>query len=273
MKKSLLFFIILIALMGAKIIYDVYALDGKYQSVQAQAEQQKKQNDLLNDQLIALQRQQQQATSPNAENTTTQHIEKDALFWIGQRLNLVEFALQQQQYALSLGLLAQLHQELAHYDLAIALKQSLAQVIEKDQQLIQQAAEDRQAQAQKINQVLQQLDQQLQVQMTQSVSITNQKQSSFWSTWFQLEKVEVVNPQLMQRQWILKEAQSQLFVARQFYLTGAYQDYQQELDRIHQRLKSIPEPTTERLMQQIEELKAMPMPSSPQLNTRALLGN
>ncbi len=62
----------------------------------------------------------------------------DPIFVVKQQLDLIEFMLQQQKFNDALDKLMHLDRNLEQYALAPSLKQSLHQVIQKDQQAIQQ---------------------------------------------------------------------------------------------------------------------------------------
>ncbi len=83
----------------------------------------------------------------------------DPILFIKQQLDLVEFALKQQQYVVATEKLAFLDMQLEKYNLAVALKQSLHQVIARDMQTIQKFVAERNEQQALINRQLQQIDQ------------------------------------------------------------------------------------------------------------------
>lgn len=273
MKKSTLFFLILGTGWGAKLSYDAIQIQARLNMVQTQLSQVETRNANLNDQLVALQRQQKNHQPTNSEILVEQINKTDDTFWIKQHLDLIEFALAQHQYVKSLDLLVKLDQALEHYELSSALKQSLHQVLSKDQQKIQQFSQERQSQQQQIIHLLQQVNQQLQIatQQVPHLNAEHDQNSNFLEKWFKLEKVSNGQPQFMQRPLILKEAQLRLILAQQLFVQGQYIQYQQEMSMIHQLLNIIPEAQSKNLQQQLANIKDVALLPIPKLSTRALI--
>ena len=200
-----------------------------------------------------------------------QHIQP--MDMLAQQLDLVEFALQQQQFHYALEKLSVLANHLTDYALAPALKQSLHQVIQQDQKQIQQFIATRDAQYQQVSQLLQQLDQHLKQQIQQpELNPADVDDRYFWQKWLSIESAKQPATQLMQRQIILKEAQLRLLLARQVFMQGQYVQYQQEVNDIIQLLQQLPDQKAQQLVQQLEKIKSLNIVPTPSLKTRALLG-
>ena len=141
MKKLLTLLLILSALWIVKISFDLYRLSAGQEALGQQQKALEQRNASLNDQLAALNRQLSSPAVPaNVQDAPlaqpTGALQPAAL--IGQQLDLVEFALRQQQYSLALEKLNQLNQNLELYALAPALKASLHQAVGKDRQMVMQ---------------------------------------------------------------------------------------------------------------------------------------
>ncbi|KAB0628340.1 hypothetical protein F7P75_04175 [Acinetobacter gandensis] len=278
MKRLVIVVVIAALLWLFKLSFDVYQMNAKQTELMQQQTQLQQQNAGLNDQLVAMKRQYdgQPVTSSPANPPAMQaddHVGVQPITLIGQRLELVEFALQQQQFGVALEKLNQLDQQLEIFSLAPALRMSLHQVIAKDREMLTQYVVARQTQQNKIKQVLQTLDQALQKEIQQPYQNTpKQKEQSFLSRWIQVEAVERPSVDLLQRGIVLKEIQLRLLLAQQIMLKGQYPEFQQELTEIIQIMQQLPDPHLKQIQQKIVQLKETPVLSVPQLNTRALIG-
>ncbi|MHA3893465.1 hypothetical protein [Acinetobacter sp. GXMZU3951] len=281
MKKFLIFLILLCVAWIAKLSYDLLQFQQAQTEMQQTLQQLENNSANLNDQLVALQRQNptqgssaSSAASTQPEGTASANLLSiDPIVLIRQQLDLVDFALQQQQYHFALEKLSQLNLKIEEYALAPALKQSLHQVIAKDQQLIQQAVQARNDQQQQINQLLQQLDQAL-IQEGQQAQLKPAKAEdrSFWQRWLVVEPATAPATDLMQRAVILKEVQFRLLLARQALNQGQYLEYQKDLTEIMKILAQLPDAQAQKLRKQVEKIKGLSVVPMPILNTRALLG-
>lgn len=283
MKKFLIIVILVCVAWIAKLSYDLFQLNQTQTVMQNTLQQLESNSTSLNDQLVALQRQNPKpseaattASAPAAagEPAANTMLQIDPMALIRQQLDLVGFALQQQQYHYALEKLAQLNLKLEQYALAPALKQSLHQAIAKDQKLIQQTVQARIEQQQQIQQLSQQLDLALTQEIKQGqMRPASAENSSFWQRWFVLQPATQPATQLMQRAIILKEVQLRLLVAREALTQGQYLEYQKDLNEIIQILASLPDAQAQKLRKQVEKIKGFSIIPMPVLNTRALLGS
>lgn len=283
MKKFLIVLILVCVAWIAKLSYDIFQFNQTQVAMQDTLQQLETQSANLNDQIVALQRQTPKSPESNASNVTTTGtgvqastttLQVDPMVLIRQQLDLVDFALQQQQYHFALEKLAQLNINIEQYALAPSLKQSLHQVMGKDQQLIQQTVQARTEQQQQIQQLLQQVD----VVLTSEIKQAQMKPVSegdrpFWQRWFELQPAKQPATQLMQRAIILKEVQLRLLVAREALSRGQYLEYQKDLNEIIQILSALPDAQAQKLRKQVEKIKGFSIIPMPVLNTRALLGS
>ena len=276
MKKLLVLLLILSALWIVKISFDLYRLSAGQEALAQQQKALEQRNASLNDQLAALNRQLSSPAAPaNAQDAPLAQpagaLQPAAL--IGQQLDLVEFALRQQQYSLALEKLNQLNQNLELYALAPALKASLHQAVGKDRQVVMQFINANAEQQGKLAAVLDQLDQGIAQELkAQYAQPAPQPERSFWQRWIQVESVQQPSPLLMQRALILKEAQLRLLLAQQQLHKGQYLAFQQELTEAAQILKPLPDAKARYFVQRLNELKKIPALTAPILNTRALIG-
>lgn len=284
MKKFLIIVILVCVAWIAKLSYDLFQLNQTQTVMQNTLQQLESNSASLNDQLVALQRQNPKqseaaattASAPAAasEPAVNSMLQIDPIVLIRQQLDLVDFALQQQQNHYALEKLAQLNLKLEQYALAPALKQSLHQAIAKDQKLIQQTVQARTEQQQQIQQLSQQLDLALTQEIKQGqMRPASAENSSFWHRWFVLQPATQPATQLMQRAIILKEVQLRLLVAREALTQGQYLEYQKDLNEIVQILASLPDAQAQKLRKQVEKIKGFSIIPMPVLNTRALLGS
>ncbi|MCJ8162549.1 hypothetical protein [Acinetobacter zhairhuonensis] len=284
MKKFLIIVILVCVAWIAKLSYDLFQLTQTQTVMQNTLQQLESNSASLNDQLVALQRQNPNPPEPAAAAESASAaagtpvantmLQIDPMILVRQQLDLVDFALQQQQYHYALEKLAQLNVKLEQYALAPALKQSLHQAIAKDQKLIQQTVQARTEQQQQIQQLSQQLDLVLTQEIKQGqMHPVSAESRSFWQRWFVLQPATQPATQLMQRAIILKEVQLRLLVAREALTQGQYLAYQKDLNEIIQILASLPDAQAQKLRQQVERIKGFSIIPMPVLNTRALLGS
>lgn len=280
MKKILILLLILSLLWIIKLSYDVFNVSAQQTELISSLHRIEQNNANLNDQLVALQRQVKFEAGTVAQGVQAEHDLKaieasniDPVVVIKQQLDLIEFMLKQQKLNEALDKLMNLDRNLEQYTLAPSLKQSLHQVIAKDQQVIQQFASDRVAQQTKVDGLIHQLDQAL----TQEINIpklsSGQPQTKhFWQRWLVIEPAKQPAVALMQRPLILKEAQLRLLLAHQALQQGQYLEYQESLTEIIQLLNQIPDEKSRQLIQNIQKIKGFTIIPTPILNTRALLG-
>lgn len=270
MKKILILATILLFAWLAKLSYDLIQLNQAQTQLQQKLHQAEQQNANLNDRLVALKRNNLQQPPATIPHDDVQEIHPVVL--IQQQLDLIEFALKQQQYAYALEKLSHLDADLKQSSLAESLQAALAAAIIQDRQDIQNFVNAKHAQQQQFNQALQQLDVMLNTEIgQQNLAVPHEKEAAFWQKWFKLEQVEQPSTVFMQRQFVLKEAQLHLLLARQLLLQGQYLAYQQEMNAVISILTALPDQKAKQLIMQIEKAKAIHHLSTPALTTRALL--
>lgn len=277
MKKLLVLLFVLGVLWVVKISFDLHQLSVGQDTLMRQQSALEQRNASLNDQLVAINRQVNDVAPVEGNTTSTNTVSAvgglQPTVLIAQQLDLVEFALQQQQYSFAVDKLNQLNQDVHTYELAPALKASLHQVLTKDQKIVMQFVQANLEQQNKIKAVLDQIDQAIAQEIkTQYTQPEPQPEHSFWRRWIQVESVQQPNAVLMQRAIILKEAQLGLMLAEQQLQKGQYVAFQQELTGVIQTLKQLPDAKTQYFIQRLSELKKIPANTVPALNTRALLG-
>ncbi|WP_111861010.1 hypothetical protein [Acinetobacter sp. CFCC 10889] len=280
MKKFIyLLFFIAMAWLG-KLSYDFYHVSQQLADIQSTLHQSEQKNATLNDQVVALQRDPTAArtapaknapTAPQNKQLITQSIQPSAL--IKQQLELVKFALQQQQFIFALEQLVQLNKNLDQYNLADSLKSSLHQAIQQDMQAIQKFSQMRNEQQEQLNEVLQQLDQAIQAEIQQpNLSPAKQNAQYFWQRWFQVQRVDQSSAALVNRRLILKESQLRIILAQQALLRGEDVEYQNMLNLVIQQLDELPDANSQKFKQQLLKIKQMPILTVPKLNTSTVLG-
>lgn len=272
MKKMTIVMMVLVLGWLSKISYDVLNFNQQQTLVLQQLHQAEKNNANLNDRLVALQRNQENAVPTKIPVAATPENQIHPIVLLQQQLDLIEFALQQQQYAYALEQLSHLELTLSQYTLADSLKQSLKHAITKDRQDIQRFVNERHIQQQQVNQLLLQFDQALAHEgQQQNLSPPVKQSAPFWQKWIQIESVDKPSVLLMQRQFILKEAQLHLLLARQLLLQGHYLIYQQEMTIVITILSQLPDQQARQFLEQIEQSKNLKILPAPHLTTRALL--
>ena len=280
MKKLFVVVVIVAVLWLAKLSFDLFQVNAQQTELMQQQTLLQQRNAGLNDQVVALKRRLSgTATEMAAATTSNTSIAAEAthsiepMMVVGQQLDLVEFAMQQQQFAVALEKLNQLDQQLDQLSLAPALRMSLHQVIQKDRETLKQYVTERQLQSDKVKNTLQSIDQLLEKEILKPYSSKEQQKGlSFWQKWIQVESVEQPSPVLMQRSLVLKEMQLRLILAQQVLNQGQYPQFQQEITEIMQIMQQLPDASLKPIRQRLEQLKDIPVISVPLLNTRALIG-
>lgn len=279
MKKLFIVFFILSLAWIAKLSYDLFGLNSVQTELTQNFKQLQQQNANLNDQLVALKRQVATGQTANPETPNKGTVQdtpradlQDDLPLVEQYLDLVEFALQQQQYAMAMEKLNQLSNQLEHLELAPALLGSLNQAIDKDREVLKQFINNRLVQQNKLKELLQQID----VEMEKEIQVQHHhratSQSSFWQRWIQIESIEKPSAVLMWRNLVLKEAQLRLLIAENSVQQGQQVAFQQALKSVIEVLAQLPDVQSKQWIQRLEQIRAAPQTPTPQLNTRTLIG-
>ncbi|MFN4050679.1 hypothetical protein [Acinetobacter junii] len=276
MRKIAYFILVLGLVWLAKLSYDVAQYSQTIPQLQQQLVQSQQQYSLLNDQLVGLQRQLQDKNTSNTNNKlVTTPITIDGIapaVVIKQKLQLVQFAVDQQQFIFALEQLNQLQQQMAQHQVSPALQHGLIKAIEQDKQNIQQYVLLQTQQRQQFDTLLQYLDQQLQQEM-QKPDIRLQKNSErSWWQWFKFEKVQRTPPDLIQRSILLKEAQLRLLLAEQALHLNQATEYRKSMQEVMLLLEDLPDRSSQQMKLRVEKMLNLPVVPAPKLTTLGLLG-
>lgn len=276
MRKIAYFILVLGLVWLAKLSYDVAQYSQTIPQLQQQLVQSQQQYSLLNDQLVGLQRQLQDKNTSNTNNKlVTTPITIDGIapaVVIKQKLQLVQFAVDQQQFIFALEQLNQLQQQMAQHQVSPALQHGLIKAIEQDKQNIQQYVLLQTQQRQQSDTLLQYLDQQLQQEM-QKPDIRLQKNSErSWWQWFKFEKVQRTPPDLIQRSILLKEAQLRLLLAEQALHLNQATEYRKSMQEVMLLLEDLPDRSSQQMKLRVEKMLNLPVVPAPKLTTLGLLG-
>ncbi len=276
MRKIAYFILVLGLVWLAKLSYDVAQYSQTIPQLQQQLVQSQQQYSLLNDQLVGLQRQLQDKNTSNTNNKlVTTPITIDGIapaVVIKQKLQLVQFAVDQQQFIFALEQLNQLQQQMAQHQVSSALQHGLIKAIEQDKQNIQQYVLLQTQQRQQFDTLLQYLDQQLQQEM-QKPDIRLQKNSErSWWQWFKFEKVQRTPRDLIQRSILLKEAQLRLLLAEQALHLNQAAEYRKSMQEVMLLLEDLPDRSSQQMKLRVEKMLNLPVVPAPKLTTLGLLG-
>ena len=276
MRKIAYFILVLGLVWLAKLSYDVAQYSQTVPQLQQQLVQSQQQYSLLNDQLVGLQRQLQDKNTSNTNNKlVTTPITIDGIapaVVIKQKLQLVQFAVDQQQFIFALEQLNQLQQQMAQHQVSPALQHGLIKAMEQDKQNIQQYVLLQTQQRQQFDTLLQYLDQQLQQEM-QKPDIRLQKNSErSWWQWFKFEKVQRTPPDLIQRSILLKEAQLRLLLAEQALHLNQATEYRKSMQEVMLLLEDLPDRSSQQMKLRVEKMLNLPVIPAPKLTTLGLLG-
>ena len=276
MRKIAYFILVLGLVWLAKLSYDVAQYSQTIPQLQQQLVQSQQQYSLLNDQLVGLQRQLQDKNTSNTNNKlVTTPITIDGIapaVVIKKKLQLVQFAVDQQQFIFALEQLNQLQQQMAQHQVSPALQHGLIKAMEQDKQNIQQYVLLQTQQRQQFDTLLQYLDQQLQQEM-QKPDIRLQKNSErSWWQWFKFEKVQRTPPDLIQRSILLKEAQLRLLLAEQALHLNQATEYRKSMQEVMLLLEDLPDRSSQQMKLRVEKMLNLPVIPAPKLTTLGLLG-
>lgn len=280
MKKIVYLILVFALLWLMKMSYDMYALNQQLDSIVNDLHQSEQKNATFTDQLVALQREVEKSatTVTNASTTTTAQASLpqnglSPIILIKQQLELVQFALQQEQFVYAVEKLNELDYAIEHYALATTLKQSLHQTIAQDKTNIQQLIVAKNQQLEKFDDALLALDYQLALQANNTqLKPTTKNTTYFWQNWISVQRVKQPDVELMNRKMILKEVQNRILSAQQSLLHGQIKDYQQMLHLATQQLDTLPDADSQKIKQHIIRLKQLPIIVAPKLNSLAVIG-
>lgn len=276
--KKFIYVLLLIALGWLmKLSYDFYQISQQLNNIQQNIHKNEQKNANLNDQLVAVQRHsdapEQSVSQQVATPAKAQVVGIQASVLIKQKLELVQFAMQQQQFVYAVEHLTQLSQSLDQYTLADAVKHSLHQSIQQDIQNIQQFMIEKNTQRDQLETVLKQIDQSLMTELKNNQLKPDQaKNEYFWEKWLQVNVVKSELPALANRKFILKETQLRVLLAQQLLLKGQNAEFQVALKQATETLATLPDALSQQLKQQILKLMQSPSLPAPKLNSLAVLG-
>ncbi|EXR32550.1 MULTISPECIES: hypothetical protein [Acinetobacter calcoaceticus/baumannii complex] len=279
MRKLVSIIILLSIAWLAKLSYDMWQISRTVPELQQSLLQSEQQYANLNDQLVALKRQTQTQSSSDVQtapltNHEIIHTGITPTVVIKQKLDLIQFAIDQQQFIFAVDHLTQLQQSLPQYEIAPALQHSLNQAIEQDKQAIQQYVIAQNQRHQLIDDLLQTIDKNIQQALAQPKLEMDQSEAvSWWKKWFRIEKVETPSINLMNRSVVFKEVQLRLLIAEQALNQGKMAEYQNELQSVMQKLNELPDATSQQLKNRIAKVAHLSIVPVPKLSTLGLLGS
>ncbi|MEB5476744.1 hypothetical protein [Acinetobacter pollinis] len=191
---------------------------------------------------------------------------------IQQALELVQFALNQQQRTYALEHLQQLIQSLDRYNISPALKQSLYTSLMTDQQQIEAFDRHQQAQLNYANKLLLQVDQELLELLDKGVeSYQPPQQKSFVEKLISIQPLNQMSTDLVSQRLVVKEIQLRLLLANQQLNMGQYDDYTTSIDEVLLLMKQAPRFNQDTLREQLEIAKKISFDTTPKLHTPTLL--
>ncbi|HDG7211771.1 hypothetical protein C7G91_15110 [Acinetobacter nosocomialis] len=279
MRKLVSIIILLSIAWLTKLSYDMWQISRTVPELQQSLLQSEQQYANLNDQLVALKRQTQTQSSSDVQtapltNHEIIHTGITPTVVIKQKLDLIQFAIDQQQFIYAVDHLTQLQQSLPQYEIAPALQHSLNQAIEQDKQAIQQYVIAQNQRHQLIDDLLQTIDKNIQQALAQPKLEMDQSEAvSWWKKWFRIEKVETPSINLMNRSVVFKEVQLRLLIAEQALNQGKMAEYQNELQSVMQKLNELPDATSQQLKNRIAKVAHLSIVPVPKLSTLGLLGS
>lgn len=279
MKKLSITLFTLLILALLKLSYEVYQLTNLSAQLQSRIDQVELSDNRLNDQLVAIKRNEvvpQSNSSPLSASvdhgdTVVTSINPSVL--IKQKLEFIQFALQQQQWAIALDHLRLLDQNIDGYVMADSLKQSAHEALRLDYQSIQKFVVQKQDQQiqliQALNNIAELVEKQLNVQQ---LDIKDNDVEYFWQKWIQFDRVGDITPHIYERKSVLKEVETQLVFAEQALWLGLHKNYQRHLQRAIHLINQIPDAESKNIQQQLIQLQQMKNLSTPQLKAHAIFG-
>jgi len=231
----------------------------------------------LNDQLVAIQRSNQQVssqTNPPQQNNNQQEIQSEInpIKLVSQKLELIQFALDQHEFVYALEQLNQLDQLVERLALADTLQVSMHRAVEHDQKMIQQYVVAKNIQIAQLGDLLENIDANLKnEQQVQQLTSDNSSQSSWFERVFKVERVDEQMPVLLNRRLVLKEVQLRVLFAQRALQQGQYIDYQNALTSIIDELDQLPDAVAIKIKNKAKHLKQAQLLPVPKLNSKAIL--
>ena len=226
----------------------------------------------LNDQLVAVQ---QKQISPHEAERLKLDSEKesdvdikpyDVNQYVFDRLELIQIALDQQQYNLALQNVHDLRLKLQKTQiLSETLNHALIEALIRDQAKIVIYLQQR-------KEHLQLLQQQL-LDLTQLIVPQNLEQKERkWdiSTWFTVSK-HSNTPDLAQRNLVYKQLQLQLMLAQQALLAGEINLYREQINQVIAQTENYPDLTAQQIIKKLHQVKELNLADLPQMTAIALM--
>lgn len=229
------------------------------------------QNAQLKDKIVALERQKLMTndtvvtTQPQLQQQLNQHIQQ-----LKQGFEFVQFALQQQQWTIALQRLEQIDQSIDSLSISEPLKLSLHQSILVDREQIKVAYQKSQQQQQIVQDLLRQLEQTLQQQLSLDYQPQEQKRS-FWQRLWVIEKTAQPVIQPAQFQLLIKEIQLDVMMLKYLNVMQNPVEYQQAMVNIQNKLQHLPEPLHAKINDDVQKLAQIKILTLPKLSSLALL--
>lgn len=274
MKKVIYVIGVILILWLIKLSYDLYAAQQQLSILQESQHKADQVNANLNDQLIALQRNSTSTTvlKDQKKNSKISETQFNPTKLLLQKLELVQFSLDQHQFIYAIDQLGQVERMIGQYELADTLKLSLQRALEQDQKMIQQYVVSRNAQLTQIGDLLENIDVAIKnEQKNQKLEITSKSEQSLWQRWFKVERIEQQTPALLNRRLILKEIQLRILFAQHALQQGQYLDYQTMLNFVIEELNQLPDAEAAKLKKRIQNLQQIQLLPAPKLNSKAIL--
>lgn len=280
MKKFFSVLALFVILWLAKLSYDFYGLSQSLLTLENNLHKSEQTNANLNDQLIAVQRKADGTDSNSKNNTEAKKQDKtnpnvSAVIHpasvVKPQFELIQFALQEQQFVYALEKLNALDQSLEGLALANSVKMALHVAIEKDKQTIQQYVLAKNEQKKQLEIVLLKLDRKfINEQNNQNIELSHSENSHFWKKWFKVDVVDQQTPNIVNRKFILKEAQLRLLLAKQSLEKDQILEYQKMMDLVAIELNQLPDQDAQKIKNEVLKLKQIKIIPKPKLNSFAI---
>ena len=277
MKKIGALFVLLGLIWLIKLSYDMYALSNHVLTLQNDLYKSEQKNANLNDRLVAIQRTENKTESKKEVPVPQKRVEDiqraQPVVLIKSQLELIQFALQQQQYVFALEKLNQIDLALDDYDLAESNRAALHAALSKDKQNLQQFVLSRNTQMSQLEGLLSQIDLALKAQQhNQNIELAAKESAGFWRNWIKIERVDMQAPEIVHRRLILKEAQMRIILAKQELAQGHILDYQNMLSLVVQELSQLPDQQAQKIMKDVQKLKQSKLIQEAKLLSLAIMG-
>lgn len=277
MKKFLYVFAIIGLIWLCKLSYDAFVFSRQLTEVKESLHKTEQTNAMLNDRLIAIQRnseglpiQQNRQQNDPVKKQLNSSMSPSVL--LGQKLDLIKFALEQNQLTYALEMLNDFDLSIEKYALADTLKQSLHKAVLQDKKQIQQYVVAKNSQIAQLSDVLEWVDLSLKKELkNDQLSLSQSSELTFWQRWFKVDRVEEQTPAVLNRKLILKEIQLRIIFAQQALMKGQDLEYQNTLDAVIQEIDQLPDAYSGSLKKNLINLKQTQILSVPQLSSAAIL--